>query len=396
MARTLSEKFVARINANVFFAEFAFDSAQLRLPGTGDVELADHLIVLDESGLIFQLKERDASASVEAAALTDWFAGKVRKKGVRQIAETRRLLRDHVGVPIQNQRGYPVPIPVGASDDFHGLVIYDAPEVVGFKPSQHCVSKSAGFVHFIRARDYFGVCQSLVTPTEVLDYLRFRSQAMQSLVYAPSTVSEEALVGQFMGGELLALPNERYSRALDALLEDRDDWDISFLTRNLGESITRREGDESDTSHYRILAELAKLTRSELRELKTRLRLTLEAVRADEYKLPYRFAVPRTDCGFLMFPVPIEMHDQARVMLQNYSIASKHEMRVSKHIAFYARHTPPYIDIEWMYMSGPPADNAEVDALLARNYPFRELKSGNRPRYRFDTADLRDAIGPNG
>jgi hypothetical protein len=396
MAKTLLERFIAQLNANVFFAEFAFDSAQLRVPGTGDIELADHLVLLDEIGLIFQLKERNSGAALGATELTSWFTAKVRKKAVSQIAASRTLLRHHAGATIPNQRGHLVQLPDSSPDRLAAVVIYDAPQPEGFNPPQYCVSGSAGFVHFIKAADYLGVCQSLITPTEVQEYLAFRQQAMRSLVFAPASVSEAALVGQFMGGDLTAIPNEKYSRAHHALLDDREEWDVSFLTERLGQQITYREGDQSQTSHYRILAELAKLTRSELKELKSRLQLTLEAVATDQFRLPYRFAVPRTDCGFLLFPVPSDLHGKARTALHNFSVASKHELEVSKHIALSVRKTDGYIDIEWMYLAGPVEPNAEVDALLAENYPFRPVRSGMRPRYKFASGEFRDAIAEDG
>jgi hypothetical protein len=53
MTQTLGEQFIARLNANVFFAEFAFASTHLRVEALGEVELADHLASLDDVGLIF-------------------------------------------------------------------------------------------------------------------------------------------------------------------------------------------------------------------------------------------------------------------------------------------------------------------------------------------------------
>jgi hypothetical protein len=396
MAQTLSEQFVAQLNENVFFAEFAFTSNQLRIEGVGEVELADHLVILDDVALIFQLKERSHTANSDAGSLSSWFAKKVRKAAVKQVAETKAMLQDFAATRIRNQREHDVKLPAVAPTQICSIVIYHAPEPADFYPPKHCESRSAGFVHFIAARDYFGICEFLVTPVEVLDYLTFREHAVKSLSLAPAPVSEAALVGQFMGGDLRAIPHERYSMVFDALIQDRDNWDISFLTQNLGEQITYREGDNSDTSHYRILTQLAKLTRSELRELKTRLRLTLEAVRADEFRLPYRFAVRRNDCGFLFLPVQTDMHQSARQALQNFSLASKHELKVTKHVSLSVCKAQQFIDIEWMYVDGPVTPNPEIDALLAQNYPFRKLKEELKPRYEFEASSLRDAIGDHG
>jgi hypothetical protein len=396
MPTNLSEAFVAQINENVFFAEFAFDAAHLTVPGSGEVEVADHLVIVDDLGILFQLKERSPDAPSDAASMASWFAKKVRKAAVRQVANTKRLLSTYGGTPIGNHRGHLIPLPKELPKRLASVVIYAAPEVPSFAPPKYCLSKQCGFVHFIRAADYLGVCRTLLTPTEVLDYLEFRERAVHALIFSPTSVSEEALVGQFMGGDLNAIPNERYSLALDALLEDTEAWDISFLTRRLGEQITYREGDASATSHYRILAEIAKLSRSELRQMKERLVHTLKAVKADEFRLPYRFSVPRTDCGFLMFPVPVAMHAKARIALQNSCLASKHELKVTKHVGLSIRQVGAFIDIEWMFVSGPLEPNPEIDAMLRDNYPFRPVRGHDMPRYQFDSDELHDAIGEFG
>ena len=319
MAKTLLERFVAQLNENVFFAEFAFDSTQVRVPGKGDIEIADHLVLVDDIGIIFQLKEREAGANATEAALRKWFDQTVRKRAVAQIRATREMLTQFQGAELMNQRGHSVPLDAPKAATYPAIIIYDAPTVPHFRPPYYCVSRTAGFVHFVKAIDYFGVCKYLVTPTEVCDYLSFRQIAVQVLELAPNPVSEGALVGQFMGGDLDAIPNERFLGALGALIQDQERWDVSFLTARMSSQISFRDGNESPTSHYRILAGLAKLSRSELRKLKERLVLTLAAVEEDRFEKPYRFAVPRTDTGFLIFPVPRALHSKLRTALQNFT-----------------------------------------------------------------------------
>jgi len=58
MPKGLLEEFVGELNANLFLREFAFSAMQLRIPGRGDIEIADHLILLDDLAIAAQLKER--------------------------------------------------------------------------------------------------------------------------------------------------------------------------------------------------------------------------------------------------------------------------------------------------------------------------------------------------
>lgn len=394
MAKTLLERFVAELNARVFLAEFAFDSAQIRIPGTGDVEIADHLVLLDDIGIVFQLKERMAGADASAEALRAWFGDSVRKKAVGQIQATRTMLSKFAGADLVNQRGHSVPLLSTVPDPFPGVVVFDAPGTQGFVAPKYCMSKRAGFVHFIAASDYFGVCRLLVTPTEIADYLVFRERAVRSLHLAPRPVSESALIGQYMGGDPQAIPNERFAGALDALMADEESWDISFLTKHLGEHITFRKGEKSDTSHYRILAELAKLSRSELRALKERLRRSLEAVSADEAVKPYRFFVPRTGCGFVLVPIVRALHSKTFVALETFTRASKHDYCATKHVGVAIKKDGRHLDLVWAFVEGPNAPNPELEAALAADSPFRRTLSGMEPRYRFDSEELHDAIGP--
>lgn len=388
--KNLLEDFVAQLNANVFFAEFAFSATELRVPDTGQqVELADHLVLLGDVGLLFQLKERDAAASQEPGALEAWFANKVRKQAVKQLRATRAMLDAFRGHLLRNQRGHEVPVQLHADAQTVAVVIYRSPADVVFRADRYCDSRSAGFVHILRDVDYFGVCQYLVTPAEVIEYLDFRRRALTGRDPSDPTISEAALVGQFIGGDLAAPPAKKYEHVLRAFRDDLDEWDISFLTANLGSRIAYREGDESETSHYRILAEFARLSRSELREFKKRLRLALEAVLHDRLELPYRLASPRTGCGFLILPVPSELHDSARQALHNYAIASKHEYQVERHVALSIIRRSPHVDIEWMYVHGPNGPNPELDALLARDYPFRRSVERPMPRYFLDADTMR-------
>jgi len=161
----------------------------------------------------------------------------------------------------------------------------------------------------------------------------------------------------------------------------------------MGDQISFRLGDTSPTSHYRLLAEMAKLSRAELRTLKQRLVLALSAVRDDRFERPYRFAVPRTDCGFVIVPMQRAHHSKWRNALQNFTLASKHDFRVAKHVGIAIRKAGPHIDIIWAYVDQPWAPNPELDGLLKESNPFRRLLQEYQPRYHFDSDALRAEIG---
>ncbi|HCU11298.1 MAG TPA: hypothetical protein DGB72_04135 [Gemmatimonadetes bacterium] len=393
--KTLLEEFVAQLNASIFLAEFAFPGSELTIRGQGKVEVADHLVLLDDLGIIFQLKERDAAASSAKAELNKWFANKVRKKAVAQVRSTRELLSRFPGEKLRNQRGHEVAVATKNAASLYAVVIFRMPNTPGLTTERYYPSRSAGFVHFISDVDWLGVCRYLITPAEIADYLAFRQQVLTKY-QAADDITEAALVGQFIGGDQVAPPSKKYDRVLAALREDQAAWDMSFFIEQFGDKITYREGDSSPTSHYRILSEFAKLSRSELREFKKRFLLALDAVRDDRFELPYRLACPRTDCGFLILPVTKELANNARNALRNFSLASKHLFNVKKHISLSVVAQSPFLDIEWMFAEGVNEPNPELEALVERNNPFRNASEQLLPRYFLDSAALKEVVGESG
>lgn len=386
---SLLEEFVGQINGSVFFREFAISSSVVRMPGVGEIEVADHLVLLEPYVLAFQIKERDPDAAQGLRDVSAWFRNKVQRKGVRQLRNTLKFLEEHTGTHLTNDRGHRVTVFDPRRQDLSALVIYRVDEPAGFAPPRSYNSRHAGFVHFMSARDYFNVCHLFVTPTEVIDYLAFRERLLCAFPQQASAVSEAALAGQFLL-EVDGAPAERYSGALSALREAREHWDLSYVTDNLGDQIMYRAGDDrSDTSHYRILSELAKLSRSELAALKERFRFALEAVREDRFVPPYRFAVPRTDCGFMVVAALPEMHATLETGLGNLSAGSKYAFRTTKHVGLAVARRDGYIDLLWLYLESPWRHDEEIERLLRESNPFRATSGRSIPRYLFDVATLR-------
>jgi hypothetical protein len=391
MARGLLEQFVGELNANLFLREFAFSRTLLRVEGVGEIEIADHLILLDDLALAFQLKEREDGATKEPSETEKWFRNKVLKKAVQQIKDTKSLLAQHAGKTLVNDRGHHIEVPAALPKRFVNVVLYQAEDV---PPSvanvRHYQSKTAGLIHVIPGVDYLGICQYLVTPVEIADYLEFRASV---LTRHETNVSEAALVGQFLVDELSSVPAERYSRALTALKHDQTEWDISFLTANLARQITYTEGSESERAYYPIIAELAKLSRAELREFKSRLYQCVEAVREDRLELPYRFAVPRTGCGFVLVPVTQKLRPTARIALENFAMASKYELKMEKQVGAAVWKDGEYTDIMWLYAEGPNPYDPQLEEALKEKYPFRKTREKELPRYFFDSERLSEELG---
>ena len=361
----------AHLSANAFTRTFSFSSAQLPITKSPAPQLADHLILLDGVSLIFQLCERAGRGTPKAADLEQWFAADVLKKGVDQIRNTRELLRSYNGISLVNSRGHRVSLSAAALSRQTGVILYRALTASGFIAPRFKKSRVAGFVHIMRDRDYFGICEFLVTPCEIAEYLRFRQEILSRPHPVADNVSEAALVGQYLFAELDAPADARYETAGRSFRGDPNAWVFSYVIDNLNSQIAKRDDEIVETVYQKILAEVAMLARPTLREFRTQLRLALEAVRADRFELPYRLTSAATRCGFLVLPGSAEFRLRAREALESLAAASKYELGIEKHVSLAMWRSGEIIDIDWLYSEGPNPPDPKLDDKLRRGYPFR-------------------------
>ena len=367
----LLEDFCAQLNENVFTRTFSFSSAQLPALGTSAADLADRVILIGGIGIIIQLNEHDARARPKTGELEKWFASEVLKKGVNRIRQTRELLRSYAGVSLVNSRGHRVSVEAADFHDVAGLILYRMPRAKGYTPPRSTKSRVAGFVHIMRDLDYLALCEYLVTPSELAEYLRFRQEILSRPFPVPANVSEDALLGQYLFEELEAPPDARYETAARTFRGDPNASAFSYVLQNLSAQIARRDADSVEGTYQRILAEVARLGRSELRELRTYLRLSLEAVRADRFELPYRFACSATRCGFLVLPGSAEFRLRAREALESLAAASKYELGMERQVSIAMWRSGEIIDIDWLYTEGANSPDEKLDRRLEQAYPFR-------------------------
>jgi hypothetical protein len=172
---------------------------------------------------------------------------------------------------------------------------------------KHYVSSTAGFIHIIHIVDYLGICQTLVTPAEVREYLNFREQLINRWGDKVSGLPEQSLVGQFLFGDISIEPNFEHIEYLSALNNNPAEWDFSNIISKFADRVQTITNPDD---YYHVIAEIAKLNRNELREFKRRFELSVEKSRANEFTLPYRIVVPRTGCGFVFIPLTQDLVEQ--------------------------------------------------------------------------------------
>ena len=171
---SLLQDFTAQQHTNVFMRAFSFPATQLPRNSEVETELADRVVLLDNAGFIFQLKERELKVASKPGDLEKWVSNNVVKKGVKQVQNTRELLRSYVGLSLVNHFGHRASLAPVDPDDLVSMVIYRVPpKSRAFRAARFKKGRNGGFVHILRDLDYFEICQHFVTPAELLDTSAF-------------------------------------------------------------------------------------------------------------------------------------------------------------------------------------------------------------------------------
>ena len=381
------ENDLATLNEWYFFREFTYSRNTFRPSPSREVELADSIIWIGDLLVVYQLKERMAPSATTVEAEEHWFEKKVLRQATRQVRDTLSYLNSRETIKIRNHRGHAFGLDVRLIRELHKLIVYLPHEALPerCRKLKYHSSRTAGVIHIISASDYLGIVQTLCTPAEVIEYLRFREALIDRWKREISTVPEQALVGQYLEGDTKTPPSIRFIEYLQRLDRGARGWDMSGIISKFPDRVTT---DNEPADYYPIVRELALLMRNELREFKKRFQLSVEKALANKFTLPYRIACPRTSCGFVFIPVTKAELPHRRIGLQNLSLAHKYELKLPKCIGVaIADDADGHFTAEWFYAEFPWAQDVEMEDLLRDSYPFREVKQVELPRYTQGSAD---------
>ena len=163
-----------------------------------------------------------------------------------------------------------------------------------------------------------------------------------------------------------------------------EEFDFSHILRIFADRIVKAT---NPYDYYQILKELAKLNRTELKEVKYRYNLCIKKCRdnANGFDLPYRVSFPETGCGFV-FIVPPDYTPRLGSLnaLQNLTLLHKYEQKLSKCIGTIFSHDGEFYDIDWCYIDEEWAYDSDLEQILKENFPFRPVREKYCPTYQFD------------
>ncbi|MEA2761412.1 MAG: hypothetical protein QOD47_696 [Gemmatimonadaceae bacterium] len=378
-ASSLLQEFTTQQNENAFLRAFSFSTIQLPVDPASDVQLADRVIIVDDIGFIFQLMEREHKVASKPGDLEKWITSYVVRRGVKQIQNTRDLLKSYLGLSLVNNFGHRVLLSRKDPDLLVSVIVYRVPpKTRAFRAAQFKRNRNGGFVHILSDTDYFEIVHHFETPAELTDYFAFRRDILIDWDPAARTVSEAALIGQYLLDDSESAPDEKFESAARSH-GGQPACEFSFVLDSLASTIASQESDYADTDCYDVLTELARLARYELRALKQQCRLALEAVRGNRLELPYRIASTQTGTGFMVLPVTKEFHSRASKALRSLSLASKYELDLERQVGIGMWRNSEFVDIEWIFLNGRNRADPDLDERLANNYPFRRSSEQRLP-----------------
>ncbi|MDA8118688.1 MAG: hypothetical protein M0Z85_01255 [Gammaproteobacteria bacterium] len=378
------EETLANLNEWHFFREFVYSENTFSPTPQQELELADNLLWLGDILVAYQLKERMAPNEATQETERKWFENKVVGDATSQMRDTVRYLRENPTITLRNHRGHERRLVFKDIATFHRLVVYLPSQrlpPVCLETKAH-ISKTEGLIHVIAAHDYLRIVRTLLTPTEFADYLSFRANVIEKWEKESRAVPEEALIGQYLSGEPVAIPSPDYIKYLLALDRDTQEWDISGIISNFSKRMVAESNSEQ---YYLIIGELACLCRNELKEFKRRFFGSLEEARSDRCTPPYGMVSSR-GCGFVFVPMTKELYQRREVGLQNLTEGYKYLHHLSKCIGVAigdVRSDRSFV-AHWCYLSSAWKQDGELDKALTENNPFRPTKIVKVPLYRFN------------
>ncbi|MEJ8476159.1 hypothetical protein [Roseibium algae] len=367
------EEITAQLNGSTFWKEFTFSQNQFSPRSGQEAELADNIVWLGQTLFVIQMKEREQPTG-DSEAEGRWFKNKIRGKAVSQIKDSLRFLAEHESICISNDRGHRFEI---SSKDFlqiEKIILYtDAPALPDeCRAMLYHISETAGFIHLFEQANYSQVVKTLAVPEEVRRYLGYRRNALNACTDANIKVVEADLLAAYMSDEVVPTPTSH--RLLDRLFDDSHQTDLSPIMNRLADHI--QHPDSSD-DYTRILLEFAKLPRSAWRAAKERLDLAIAQARNGEFKRPYYFAFPPTDCCFMFSPIPSERPstglegERTRVTgLSNLTAIAKYLLKTSKGVGVLVSKDGDHFHLDWCLIDQAWEYDPDLDAHLEKSNPF--------------------------
>lgn len=280
-----SEEILSAFSKLYFFDELVHDNLKFTPFGNTEKEVADILLNLGDIIIAIQLKWRnDKNITDDETKEIKWL-GKQCKDAKKQVKESIGFIQDGELPAFENGRKQRIEL--NAEAQIVPLVIFMNKEI---KQYEHIIwkhSNSGMNVNCMSYEDFQKMCEVLVTPIEIVEYLEWRLKFYENNGSVDFMISEmedgsvtftrpkrnEALVFQFLA--------EVYGIQKAQILEKDTQMFRDFLHRLPEHTIIRSE----ENSDFEMISFFAHFNRLEIQPFLERMDLSVQKAHAGEYKL---------------------------------------------------------------------------------------------------------------
>ncbi len=280
---TNSEKLLSSFSEDFFYKELVYADLKFVPEGGTEIELADLIINLEDVILAIQLKERNEKDRTQDKNVEEKWLKKKCKKAKEQIKDTILYINNEK-VSFVNARGKETKINPNA--EIVPLVVFENVSISEYEHLLRSHTADGLSVNCMSIDDFQFMCQELVSPIEIIEYVKWRKEfyekngAINLLItetkkgfFLSKPQKQETLVHQYL--------YEQYED--DVLAEDNFYYElfrqyVSVLYEHI-EVVSEPDGC------YEVVKFLAHLFRDEIRCFVERVEKALVIARRKRFEL---------------------------------------------------------------------------------------------------------------
>ena len=167
-----TEKILSAFSKMYFYNELVQDELKFKPAGRTEVELADLIVNLGETILAIQLKARDENEQTNNMEKESKWLDSKSKKAKKQVKDTIEYISN--GEPLQFKNGRNQLITINPEAKIVPLVVFMNRKIEIYPHVLKKHSENSITINCMSYEDFKTMCEVLVTPIEIIQYLGYR------------------------------------------------------------------------------------------------------------------------------------------------------------------------------------------------------------------------------
>ena len=273
-----SEKLLSAFSQMYFYKELVQDNLLFTPENNSQLELADLLLNLDDVIVAIQLKERnDSNKTNSVETEMSWLERQI-KKAKKQIKDTMNYISNANLPPFQTVSGMSAPVIPNA--DIIPLLVFMNDKIKEYPKTRSIDGKTINCVSF---EDFQIICQSLITPIEIIDYLEWRVSEVEKYANCDILIFDDG-----KDGMLLSKPKHEealvqfYLAQVYGISKTFEfEEELNTFRYFLNNIPVRAVGESEEHAGSQLVKFLSRFTRPEIRLFLERLHRAIEKSKQD-------------------------------------------------------------------------------------------------------------------